>query len=438
MKSRALILLAAGLFPGLALAGTSGGIVLDGGVLAVGNPGTGGEVQAALGSGTITVNNGAILRLGESRKSGTTSYTIANYIRVNQGTIDSIRGNPHFTSRVTIGPGGATFITHSKGDDMSFDSDVTGAGPVAIDNDSSGTGGDVRFTNDFSLMGTVKLNGKSPGFSGGRLFLGDRDALNQATLDVVAGMRGIDFDLEPKIFSFGGLEGDANIDLKGKIMRVGVLGADLTYSGNLTDSVGGGGLMKSGTGTLTFTGAYFPRTGMSVHFGTLVVTGSIACEVKVGDPREPLAPAVLMGTGTMGNVLLQTPGAVVEPGLPGNATGILTSRNFSMIPGSNLSIRLGGSGSLGYDQIRASGQFSLYGNIEVSLIDGFRPKSGDVFYIMVTSGKAPVLGRFSNLVSNEVSAGGCRFRINYAADGTRMAPDSTTGHDVALIALAGK
>jgi hypothetical protein len=253
-------------------------------------------------------------------------------------------------------------------------------------------------------------------------------------------MRGVDFDPDVKTFSMGGLTGDANIDLKGKILRVGVSSADLSYSGDITDSVGSGVFMKSGTGTMILAG--HSRANMTVHFGTLVIADTVTGEIKVGDPRIPLAPAVLMGTGSIGDLLLQTPGAVVRPGLGGTRTGVLTVRNFSMIPGSNLSIRLGGkapavNGIHGYDQIRASGQFSLYGNLEVSLAGGFQPKAGDVFYIMATTGNGAVLGRFSNLVSNEFTVAGYRFRINYAADCAKNDPASSTGRDVALIALGG-
>lgn len=425
----------------------SGGITLDGGVLALGNPAKGTEKQIALGGGRITINNGAILRLGDPSKPGVASYELGNYIQINCGVIDSTAGSPHFTGRVTIGPGGATLITHSKDQDMHFDADVTGTGPLCIDNDSRGTGGIVRFTDDLSLMGTVKVNGKSPGFSGGRIYVGDGDALNQATLLAVAGMRGVDFAPNIRAFSLGGLTGDANMDLEGKMLRVGVSNTDLTYSGNFTDSIGGGGLIKAGSGTMTLTGTHESHASMSVHFGTLVITGVVAGEIKVGDPQIPLTRAALMGTGSIGDILLQTPGAVIQPGLAGNRAGILAARNFSMIPGSNLSIRLGGGApgavpgrkeARGYDQIRASGQFSLYGNLEVSLIGGFQPKPGDVFYIMVTSGKAPVLGRFENLVSNEFTAAGHRFRINYAADSAKHDPASATGNDIALIALAGQ
>jgi len=418
------------------------GATADPGVLVLDHPGINVTDQPAFGSRRIIIKNGAILRLGSRSKQAAGGDLITNDIEINRGIIEAAAGNPHFTGDVTIGPGGATLITHSKGHDMSFDSDITGAGPLFIDNDSSGTGGTVRFTNDFSLMGTVTLNGVSPGYSGGRIYLGDPDALNQATLVAIAGMRGIDFDPEIKMFSFGGITGDANIDIKGKILRVGVANTDLVYSGNLTDSVGGGGLIKSGSGTMTLRGRQRAITTMTVSFGALLIAGSVDGEIKVGDPRNPLARAVLSGTGSIGDILLQTPGAVVQPGMGGNSTGILNARNFSMIPGSNLSIRIGGklpggAASHGYDQVRASGQLSLYGNLDLSIIGGFQPKPGDAFYIIATDNAAPVLGRFTNIISNELTVAGHRFRINYSADSARGDPGSTTGHDIALIALAG-
>jgi len=401
------------------------------------HPGPGLESRPDFGSHGIFITGGATLRLGGPAKPGA-EYTIANDIQVDRGAIESIAGNPHFTGHLTVQRGGATLMTRCGGQDMFFDADITGAGPLVIDNDGGGAnGGTVRFTNGLSLMGAVTVQGPSPGFSGGRIYLADPDALNQATLIALAGMRGIDFDPAIKAFSLGGLCGNAGIDLKGKTLRVGVANSDLVYSGDLTDSVGGGALIKSGSGSLTLTG-HQGRVGIRVYFGTLVIAGSVASEIKVGDPRIPLTRAVLSGTGLCADILLQTPGAIARPGPAANGAGFLTARNFSMIPGSTLSIRLGGAAHGGCDQIRASGQFSLYGNLEVTILPGFNPKPGDVFYIMTSTGGAPVLGRFSNLVSNEFSVQGRRFRINYSADSARNDPAATNGHDIGLIALPGK
>jgi hypothetical protein len=448
MKSRVASLLAAWLLGALPLTAapqspqTGAGVTLDGNVLLLRRPGGGLANRADYGFHGIFITDGATLRLGDGAGQSAADYTIANDIEINRGVIESTLGNPHFTGRVTVGPGGAAFVTRTRGHDLYFDSDVSGSGPLSIDNEGAGTGGDVRFNNELSLLGTLTVNGPSPGFGGGRIYLGDADALNQATLVTVAGMRGIDFDPAIKVFSLGALKGDGNIDLKGKLLRVGIVSTDTLYSGSLSDSAGTGGLIKCGSGTLTLTGHESPSARLSVFIGTLIVDGSVEAEIKVGNPRIPLARAVLSGTGSMGDILLQTPGAIVQPGHAGNGTGIINARNFSMIPGSNLSIRLGGpdpagNGSNGYDQIRASGQFSLYGNLQVSLVGGYRPKPGEIYYIMTSGSHAPVLGRFFNIVANEFTVAGHRFRISYTADSGRNDPDSVTGHDIALIAMSG-
>jgi len=345
--------------------------------------------------------------------------TFPGDVTVNGGVLESSAGNLLFTGRVTIGSRGASFITRSSGHDMVLDGDLTGNGLLTIDNAGPGSGGTIRFTNDLSFMGTVRINGPSRGFSGGRLYLGDANALNQATLVAVAGMRGIGFGPGIKTFSLGGLGGDANIDLQGKILRVGVTGTDCVYSGAFTDSVGGGEVIKDGSGKMTLTGK--ENVKVSIYNGTLIINGTVPGEIKVGNPRIPLAPATLEGSGTIGNLLLQTPGAIVQP-------GILTVRNFSMIPGSTLSIRLG-------DQIRASGQFSLFGNLHLSTSNGFYTRPGHAWYLMVTTSHSPVLGRFTNLPTTELTISGHRFRINYAA--TQNDPAATTGNAIALIALSG-
>jgi hypothetical protein len=440
MKLRAAFLASAWLLQASTMAAvpepqqTAGGVLINGGVLVLSGSGT----QNKLGSQRVFISNGATLRFEVSPQDNS-SYPVPNDFDISHGVIDSVSGNPDFTGRVTIGRGGATFITHTKGQDMSFDGDLTGLGALRIDSQGNG-GGMVRLTNDLSLMGSVTVNGPSPGFAGGEIFLGDPAALNQATLIAVAGMRGIHFDPAIPSFSLGGLSGDADIDLRGKVLSAGVVNTDLVYSGRLSDSRGRGNFIKVGSGSLTLTGQLARPPAMTVNYGTLIIAGSVNGEIKVGDPRIPLTRAVLSGTGSVGNVLLQTPGAILQPGPGGSATGILTARSLSMIPGSNLSIRIGGpspGGVRGYDQVRASGQFSLYGNLEATIVSGFRPKPGDVFYILTTTGKAPVVGRFGNIVADELIIDGHRFRISYTADSGKNEPDSETGHDVALIAAAG-
>ncbi len=423
----------------------SGGLTIDEGTVALGLDGDGSENPTALGTGTVTLKNGASLRLGgKNGRADEDEETIPNNVQIDHGSLVGYAGTQRFTGRVTIGGGGgAFFVTHSG--DISFDGDVTGTGPISIDSDDTGAGGTIRITNDLSYMGALTIRPPSPGFSGGRISIEDPEALNQATLVTAAGMRGVAFKPQKKPYTIGALIGTGGIDLQGCKVYAGVLATESLYSGNLTDSTGDGEFAKVGSGTMTLTGAHDYTGRMGVYNGTLVITGSVTAEIKVGDPKIPLSVATLRGTGSVNDLLLQTPGAAVQPGPDAIHTGTLKARNFSMIPGSNLLVRLGGTtpgagqagdGSNGYDQISATGQFSLSGNLQVSLINGFRPKRGDAFYVLVTSGPVQAVGHFGNVIGDEIETAGHRFRLTYTADHAANDPHSMTGHDVALIALS--
>jgi len=415
----------------------SGGLSVKGGTLALGNDGDASEDADALGTGLVTVTGNSVLRFGGNPVAKEIE-PVPNNIQIDRGTLFCYAGNHHFTGRITVAAGGAAIVTHADGTDVSFDSDITGAGPLTIDGESGGT---VHLTNDLSLMGTVTVKGPSPGFSGGRISLEDPDALNQATLITTAGMRGVVFAQKKRPFTVGAITGPGSIDLNGNTVWAGVLGTDFLYTGTLRDSAGGAGFAKIGKGTMTLAGAQNFTGRMSVYSGVLLVTSAIPCEIKVGDPKIPLTGATLMGSGPMGNVLLQTPGAVVQPGNSPGQPGMLYAKNFSMTPGSTLNVRLKNAAVTdvkegGYDQVCATGQFSLSGNLQVSLLSGFQAKPGDAFYILITTGTAPVLGHFSNVISEEITVDGHRFALSYTADHNANDPLSKTGHDVALIVKA--
>ena len=76
------------------------------------------------------INNGATLRLGGKDGTQIVSTTIPNNIQINSGTLFSYAGEQHFTGRVTVGHGGATLVTRSRGHDILFDTDITGIGAV--------------------------------------------------------------------------------------------------------------------------------------------------------------------------------------------------------------------------------------------------------------------------------------------------------------------
>ncbi len=160
---------------------------------------------------------------------------------------------------------------------------------------------------------------------------------------------------------------------------------NLTGSGGLTK--GGGGVL--GFGTLTLSGASNYTGATAVTAGTLLVNGSITSPVTVS------SGATLGGSGAVGAVTVNSGGIVA----PGNSPGKLTvNGNYVQTSGATLKIELGGAtAGSGFDQIAATGIASLGGVLDVSLVNGFRPKIGDTFQIITSNGET---GNFSTVSSS--------------------------------------
>ncbi len=110
--------------------------------------------------------------------------------------------------------------------------------------------------------------------------------------------------------------GGANIDSNGQMIAIGQA---------LLDGGGGGGLVKSGAGTLTLTGTNTYTGPTTVAAGVLAVNGSIATSSLT--TVDPLA--TLQGTGTVGTTVVADIGHVA----PGNSIGTLTISGSMTING---------------------------------------------------------------------------------------------------------
>lgn len=99
-------------------------------------------------------------------------------------------------------------------------------------------------------------------------------------------------------YSFGGLQGAQNLNLNNNNTTVGAVALTVggnndstTYSGALTDTVDGGSLIKTGTGTLTLTGASNYTGGTTINAGTLELGNASAVSTSAG--------AITFGGGTL-------------------------------------------------------------------------------------------------------------------------------------------
>ncbi len=109
--------------------------------------------------------------------------------------------------------------------------------------------------------------------SGGTVRLGNPSSLQNSTV-AVGSNNGLTFGPQIGAFSLGGLAGSGNFALADTAaspisLSVGSNGASTTYSGNLS---GAGGLVKSGTGTLTLSGSGTYIGGTNISSGTVVAS----------------------------------------------------------------------------------------------------------------------------------------------------------------------
>jgi uncharacterized repeat protein (TIGR01451 family) len=153
-------------------------------------------------------------------------------------------------------------------------------------------------------------------------------------------------------------------------------------SGTLRKSAGTGtspvsGVLVNNTGTVQALSGTLSFTNFTQNSGvTMLNGGSLA---SVSNPLN-FYGGTLQGVGTIsGNV--DNIGGTVSPG---NSAGNLhISGNYTQGPTGALNIELGGIISVTeYDVLDVTGQASLDGELDISLINGYMPITGTVFRIM--------------------------------------------------------
>jgi sulfatase modifying factor 1 len=166
----------------------------------------------------------------------------------------------------------------------------------------------------------------------------------------------------------------ANVNLAANT-DVSISGGRLDFN-NVLD-LGGNTLTKTGSGTLSINNNLLASGGgtLNCQQGPCGGTGTISGDVQNG--------------GTFS---------------PGNSPGVMkVSGDFDQRPDGTLLIELAGTdaGSQ-FDQLQVQGEASLDGTLEVSLLDGFAPETGDRFDILDFG---QVSGEFTVLDVPELAAG---------------------------------
>lgn len=192
----------------------------------------------------------------------------------------------------------------------------------------------------------------------------------------VAISAGAALDVNGRNETIGSLSGVAGsqVLLGSGTLTTGGNNSSTTFAGSIS---GAGGLVKAGAGAMTLSGSSTYTGATAVTAGKLLVDGSITSPVTVSG-------GVLGGNGSIaGNVTIQPAGSVSA----GDSPGHLAITGFYSQAGTMLA-EIGGYGQgTTYDWIEVTGAAAFTGaTVDVLLVNGFHPQSGDFFDVFTATG----------------------------------------------------
>ena len=157
----------------------------------------------------------------------------------------------------------------------------------------------------------------------------------------------------------------------------------LDISGDQTFTVGGSGFDWLG-GTLTGTGSLVLPPGASINITTAYDVAAPGPTLSAST-MNVLAGGTLMGSGTVNADVNNSAGTVA----PGASPGILTiNGDYVQGPSGVLAVDIGGTAGTQYDQLVVTGNVTLGGTLNTTLMNGYVPAGSETFYIIQAGGSS--------------------------------------------------
>ena len=421
-----------------------------GGTISLTGVSNSGAIQSSSGSTLIlggTCSNNNII----SANGGTVNLN-GNFTLAGLGTVDGSSGTVNLTGTLDTGGGTLAFtaatgswnlvggtllggtVTEADGAELIFTNSGGTLNGVTFNNDLDLTNNaSATVSNGLTLNGSTINLGNAAGSTFGQLFFQGTQTLD-GTGSVLLGGSSSD-----GLFSYGlanltigadilvhGKNGQINFGLQG-FANQGTISAD-TAGGTI--SLNGSNWSNTGTiqcssGTSLYLNGTWSNSGnLSIgNSSTVTVNGSLTqtagtLTLASGSGLTTTTGIVLQGgtlsgLGTTTGDVLNTGGNVIV-GDSGTTVGILTiTGNYTQGPGGTLSIKIGGAtAGTQYDQLAVGGTATLDGTLNVTLIDGFTPNSGDTFQLLTSTAES---GTFASLTGD-----GTMFTDSYATGGVTL------------------
>jgi outer membrane autotransporter protein len=368
----------------LILTGTntySGGTIIDGGSLVLGNGGTSGSIAGNVtDNGLFAVNRsdtytfggvisgtGGFGQIGTGTTILTASSTYGGTTTVSAGTLQAGGTNVFAPNSAFTVASGATLNLNSFNQSIGS---LAGAGNVALgsavlttgnDNTStifsgtiSGTGGLTKIgTGTLVLAGANTFSGGTT-VAGGALRLANNQALGTGALTTTGSV--VDYANAVTIAN--------QIVVNSNTTQLQVTAGIATQAGVISELNGPRPLEKIGAGSLVLTAANTYTGPTTVNAGALVVNGSIASSAVTVN-----SGAILAGTGTVGATTINS-GGIFAPGAAGGTPATMTVQgNLAFQSGALYLVQVNPS-TASSDKVALGGSASLAGTVQAVFASG--------------------------------------------------------------------
>ncbi|MEB6377854.1 autotransporter-associated beta strand repeat-containing protein [Leclercia adecarboxylata] len=308
------------------------------------------------GTGTLTVNANATGALGRADS----TVTLTDAARLNINNASAAEAHLFNVNNATL-----AFNDAASADSSTIN---LAGGTLELTDTSSGGAATVNVdaTSQMLLSGSADAGSSVTSNSGTVAFAGNAQAASARITNLAGG--NVTLADAAGNTAIGSLSGAGNVNLGAATLTEGHLGLNDTISGIISGS--GGGLVKTGGGTLTLTGENSYTGATAVEQGVLLINGSQSAATGAATVA---GGATLGGAGTLGGSVSVADDGHLTPGATLSSVGELTMGSLTLAQNAQLDFQFGQSGTPGgalNDLLTVNGDLNLDGKLNITQTPG--------------------------------------------------------------------